>query len=238
MKHLITTLCAAAALFSINAAEYVRPEVLIRPADQVCGENCTPLCGNILRAQAWKIEDLNRLPSEKAALRCYLDKENFYVEVFMQDRDIISEAKDNKNPKLPSIADGIQILLHSEKRTNIWEINVTANDLSNCFFMPGSGNILAASSETFEVKREVKLEGTLSNSKDVDKSWSVKVTIPLSILRRNGLFFTNSENWTIMVYRSNYGRYLADREQSTFPQTLRNVYETTRFARLVFPEAK
>lgn len=238
MKHFFTALCAAAALFSINAAEYVRPEVFIRPADQKCKKDCTPLCGNILRVQAWKIEDLNRLPSEKTALRCYLDKENFYVEVFMQDSDIISEAKNNKNPKLTSIADGIQILLHSEKRTNIWEINVTANDMSNCFFMPGSGNVLAASAEPFEVKREVTLQGTLNDSKDIDKSWSVKVTIPLSILRRKGLFFTGSENWTIMVYRSNFGRYLPEYEQSNFPQMLRNVYETTRFARLVFPEAK
>ena len=237
MKHFFTALCAAA-LFSINAAEYVRPEVFIRPADQKCEKDCTPLCGNILRVQAWKIEDLNRLPSEKTALRCYLDKENFYVEVFMQDSDIISEAKDNKNPKLTSIADGIQILLHSEKRTTLWEINVTANDMSNCFFMPGSGNVLAASAEPFEVKREVTLQGTLNDSKDIDKSWSVKVTIPLSILRRKGLFFTGSENWTIMVYRSNFGRYLAEYEQSNFPQMLRNVYETTRFARLVFPEAK
>ena len=238
MKHFITALCAAAAMFSVNAAEYVRPEVVIRPADQRCGEKCTPLCGNILRAQAWKIEDLSRLPSEKAALRCYLDKENFYVEVYMQDRDILSEAKDNRNPKLCSVADGVQILLHSEKKTNIWEINVTANDISNCFLLPGGGAPIAGRAEKFEVKREVKLDGTLNYSKDVDKSWSVKVTIPLSVLRRKGLFFTGSENWTIMVYRNNFGRYLADREYSCFPQVLRNVYDTTRFARLVFPEAK
>ena len=236
MKHFITALCAAAALFSVSAAEFVRPEVIIRPADRKCGKDCTPLCGNILRAQAWKIEDLSRLPGEKAALRCYLDKENFYVEVFMQDSDILSEAHNNKNPKLCSVADGVQILLHSEKRTNIWEINVTANDMSNCFILPGGGAPIIGRAEAFEVKREVKLAGTLNDSKDIDKSWSVKVTIPLSILRRKGLNFTKSENWTIMVYRSNYGRYLADREQSCFPQVLRNVYDTTRVARLVFPE--
>ena len=238
MKHFITTLCAAAAIFGATAAEYVRPEVTVRKADYKCPPECSPLCGNIFRVQAWKIEDFNRLPSEQAALRCSMDKENLYIEVYMQDKDILSEAVNNKSPKLYNLADAVQILLHCEKQPNIWEINVTSNSMSNCFLMPGAGAALPICSETFNYKYEVSLEGTLNNSKDIDKSWSVKVTVPLSELRRKGLLFTESENWTILVYRNNYGLYLTGREHSCFPQTLRNVYETARFAKLVFPKEK
>ncbi len=238
MKHLITTLCACAAIFGVSAAEYVRPEVVIRPADQKCPEECSPLCGNIFRAQAWKLEDFNRLPSEQTALRCSMDKDNLYIELYMEDKDILSEALNNKSPKLYNIADAVQILLHCEKQPNIWEINVTSNSMSNCFLMPGGGAPLPICSEKFNYKYEVKVDGTLNDSKDIDKSWSAKVTVPLSELRRKGLLFTESENWTILVYRNNYGRYLAGREHSCFPQTLRNVYETARFAKLVFPKAK
>ena len=238
MKHFITTLCAAAAIFGATAAEYVRPEVTIRKADYKCPPECSPLCGNIFRVQAWKPEDFNRLPSEQAALRCSMDKENLYIEVYMQDKDILSEAVNNKSPKLYNLADAVQILLHCEKQPDIWEINVTSNSMSNCFLMPGAGAALPICSETFNYKYEVSLEGTLNNSKDIDKSWSVKVTVPLSELRRKGLLFTESENWTILVYRNNYGLYLTGREHSCFPQTLRNVYETARFAKLVFPKEK
>ena len=104
--------------------------------------------------------------------------------------------------------------------------------------MPGAGAPLPICSETFNYKYEVNLEGTLNDSKDIDKAWSVRVTVPISELRRKGLLFTESENWTIMVYRNNYGRYLANREHSSFPQSLRNIYETARFAKLVFPKAQ
>ena len=238
MKHFITTLCAAAAIFGATAAEYVRPEVTVRKADYKCPPECSPLCGNIFRIQASKPEDFNRLPSEQAALRCSMDKENLYIEVYMQDKDILSEAVNNKSPKLYNLADAVQILLHCEKQPDIWEINVTSNSMSNCFLMPGAGAALPICSETFNYKYEVSLEGTLNNSKDIDKSWSVKVTVPLSELRRKGLLFTESENWTILVYRNNYGLYLTGREHSCFPQTLRNVYETARFAKLVFPKEK
>ena len=205
MKHFISTLCATVAMFGVTAAEYVRPEVIIRPADYKCPPECSPLCGNIFRVQASKIEDFNRLPSEQTALRCSMDKDNLYIEVYMQDKDILSEAVNNKNPKLYNLADAVQILLHCEKQPNIWEINVTANSMSNCFLMPGAGAALPICSDTFNYKYEVSLEGTLNDSKDIDKSWSVKVTVPISELRRKGLLFTESENWTILVYRNNYG---------------------------------
>lgn len=238
MKHLITTLCAAAAVFSATAAEYLRPEVVIRPADRKCAQKCNKSCGDTFRIQAWKIEDFNRLPYEKSSLRCSLDDKNFYIEIEMEDKDILSEALNNKSAKLYNIADAVQILLHSEKLPNVWEISVTANNMSNCFLMPGGGAPLPICSEKFNVKTEVKLDGTLNNSADVDKAWSVKVTIPLTELRRKGLNFTENENWTILVFRNNYGRNLAAREYSCFPQTLRNVYETARFAKLTFPKSK
>ena len=235
MKTFVTLLCTAAAIITANAAEYVRPEVAIRPADKECSAKCANKCGALFRCQAWKIEDFNRLPAEKAVLRCSMDKENLYIDVCMQDKDILSEAENNKSAKLYNLADAVQILIHSEKLPNIWEINVTANSMNNCFLMPGGGAPLPGCSETFAVKYDVKLDGTLNNSADVDKGWSVRVAIPLSVLRSKGLRFTADENWTIMVYRNNYGRYLAAREYSSFPQSLRNVYETARFAKLVFP---
>ncbi len=238
MKNIVTTFCAAAAIFSAAASEYLRPEVTIHPIGKECTKKCQAFCPNVFRVQAWKIEDFNRLAVENAAMRCSMDDKNFYIELKMKDGDIVSEALDNKSSKLYNIADAVQILLNCDKYPNIWEINVTANNMSNCFFMPGGGAALPICSEKFSVKTEVKLDGSLNNSSDTDKSWSVKVTIPLAELRRKNLRFTADENWNILVFRNNFGSNLPARELSSFPQTLRNVYETARFARLVFPENK
>lgn len=235
MKKISTLICVAAALFTLTGAELIRPELAIRPAGQKCGSKCSPLCGYIPRIQAAQLSDFNRLPVEKSAVRCFLDDKNLYVEVYAEDKDIVNEAKDNKNPKLYNLGDGVQILLKSDKHPGIWEVTATVNNISNCFFYPGPGAIIPKCAETFSVVNEIKIDGTFNNSKDVDKSWTIRTAIPLSALRRNGLSFNAGENWSILVLRSNYGGNLAYREFSSFPQTLRYVYETARFALLKFP---
>ena len=235
MKTFAAAFCALTAIFTVTAAELVRPEMAIRRADQKCGEKCSPLCGYILRTQALRIEDFNRLPVEKAAVRCSMDEKNLYIDVYMEDKDIITEAVNDKNPKLYNIGDAVQILIKSDKLPGIWEINVSANNFTNGFYYPGAGAIVPNCAEKFTVASEIKINGTVNKSTDVDQSWQVRTTVPLSLLRRNGLNFTASENWSMLVLRSDFGFNIPVREFSSFPQTLRHVYEPGRFALLTFP---
>lgn len=237
MKTFIALIFALAATGIAFAAELVRPEVLVHPVNKKCHENCSPLCGHLLRVRVWQQEDFNRLPQENAAFRCYVDKENFYVEVFVEDKDIICEAA-SPDAKLFNASDAIQIFLKSEKQTFLWEFNVTAGNVSNGFLYPGPGCQITAAAEKLSAKHEVKVDGTINDIKDNDRSWSVRVTIPLALLRRNGLNFRDSEAWTILVSRNNYGKHLRNREISTYPQMLRGDNDPARFARLVIPAVK
>ena len=225
----------ATALF---AGEIIQPEIIVHRAPFKCDAKCAPLCGYILRIRADFIEQFNCLPEEKAAFKCSMDDQNLYVEVFMEDKDVVCEAPNSSFPKLYNTSDAVQILLKSAKHTGVWEINVTSRNISNAFFYHGPGTIASGVAEKFSVKSEVTVSGTVNNSKDIDKSWSARITIPLTILRRNGLNFRASENWTMMVVRNNYGRYISKREMSSFPQAVKNVYFTERFGSLRLPEAK
>ncbi len=237
MKQLLTFFLALGAIISASGAELVRQEIPILPVNKKCNKNCSPLCGNLLRVKVEWIHEFNRLPREKAAFRCYMDKENFYVETFLIDKDIICEAPSPAMPKLYNVSDTVQIILKSDKHTALWEFNVTASGIANGFLYPGPGALFPELAEKLAVKHEIKVDGTVNKNDDIDRSWSVRTTIPLSMLRRFGLQFTGSENWTMLVVRNNYGRFLAVRELSTFPQTLRETYDSARFGLLVFPDA-
>ena len=235
MKQILASVITLGAIICTSGAELARQEIQIHPANTKCHENCSPLCGNLLRVKVEWVHEFNRLPKEKAAFRCSMDKENFYVDTYLVDKDIICDAQSPAVQKLYNVSDSIQIILKSDKHTAVWEFNVTAKGIHNAFLYPGPGALLPELSEKLAVKHEVKVDGTINDNRDTDRSWRVRTTIPLSILRRHGLNFCSSENWTMLVLRNNYGRHLSGRELSTFPQTLRETYDSTRFGILVFP---
>lgn len=218
----------------IFAGTLLRPVLEVLPIGS-SRSGCQLECGELLRIRADKMEDFNIVPDEKASLRCYMDKNNFYVRLYCEDQDILSEVKSPAVLRPGNAADAVQILLKSERDPGIWEFNVTANNIVNGFFHHSAGAVIPASSEKLSgATATVSCEGTLNNSKDRDKAWRVNVTIPKSVFGKKGFKFTPEEKWTVIVVRSNFGVYQKAQEISSFPQSVLNVYDPARYAELRF----
>jgi len=217
--------------------EIYRPEFKLFPPPARCISSCKQPCGETFLIIADKMPDFNVVPTEKAAARGYCDRENFYIKVECIDHDIVSEVKSSSVATPGNAGDTVQILLKSEKDPGIWEFNVTANNIVNGFFHYSSGAVIPASSPKIKgFKAEVSCFGTLNKMDDRDTAWRAVVTIPRTIFKNRNLKFTPEENWTILVRRYNYGVHLKAREISSFPQmTIFNLYESDRFARIIFP---
>ena len=234
-KFFILTLCSLV-WFSVSGEIY-RPEFKLFPPPARCISSCKQPCGETLLMLADKMEDFNVVPTEKAAVLGYCDRDNLYVKVECIDHDIISEVKSAAVARPGNAADTVQILLKSDKDPGIWEFNVTANNIVNGFFHYSSGAVIPASSPKLTgAKAEVTCFGTLNKMDDRDAAWRTVITIPRTIFQNRNLKFIPEEKWTILVRRYNYGVYLKAREISSFPQlTIFNLYESERFARIVFP---
>lgn len=235
MKKLLTFSALFMLMTSPDAGEYIRQQIEVLPIARHCKKSCPPLCGEPLRIRALKMEDFNLAPTEQAAVRCYYDEKNFYVFLDCVDRDILSEVKPNSKSSPITAADCFQILLNSEKDPGIWEINVTVNNVVNGFFHHSAGAIIPASSERLSgMSAEIKLNGTLNNSKDTDTGWQALVKIPLSLFKSKGFSFTPDEKWNMLVVRFNFGVSMVYREASCFPQSLYNTHDPMRFGKLVW----
>ena len=217
-------------------AEIYRPEFKLLPWPAKCSANCPPLCGKTLLIAASKMEDFNIAPSERTAARGFYDQNNLYIKVRCEDRDIISEVKSPQSVNPGNAADAVQIVLKSEKDHGIWVVNVTANDIVNCFFYHSAGSIVKPEiQKNTGIKAAITRTGTLNKLDDTDTAWETVVTIPYSLFKRCGFKFTAQEKWTILIRRYNYGINLNAREISSFPQmTMFDLFEPARYARITF----
>ncbi len=217
-------------------AEIYRPEFKLLPWPEKCSAKCPPLCGKTLLIAASKMEDFNIAPSERSSARGFYDRNNLYIKVRCEDRDITSEVKSPRTANPGNAADAVQIVLKSEKDHGIWVINITANDIVNCFFHHSAGSIVKPEiPEKTGINAQITCFGTLNKLDDTDTAWEALVTIPYSLFERCGLKFTAEEKWTILIRRYNYGIHLNAREISSFPQmTIFNHFEPARYARIIF----
>ena len=234
-KFFVLILCSFA--WCSVYGEIYRPEFKLFPPPVKCLSSCKQPCGETFLIIADKMPDFNVVPTEKAAVLGYCDRDNLYIKVECIDRDIISELKSPAVTNPGNTGDMVQILLKSDKDPGIWEFNVSANNIINGFFHHSAGAVIPASSPKIQgFKAEVNCFGTLNKLDDHDTAWRAIVTIPRTIFKNRNLKFIPEENWTILVRRYNYGVHLKAREISSFPQiSVVNLYESERFARIVFP---
>ena len=69
-----------------------------------------------------------------------------------------------------------------------------------------------------------QVQGTLNQWEDKDASWTGEFAVPVQDLTARGESFGPGSQWTILVSRYNYGRYLSWQELSMTPQISRTSY--------------
>jgi len=180
------------------------------------------------------LNDFHRLPAEGAAVKLLYDDNYLYVGVKMTDSDVITTGTQNQSP-LYALGDVIEVFVKPEHEKYYWEIYGTPNKLSTRYYYPSRGTLgMPSGFGPTEVKIPVdaRVSGTLNDERDRDRGWNVLIFIPLAELRKNGLKFTDSEEWTIFVSRYNYSRFLPASELSSVPQVYRSYHNLHSYARL------
>lgn len=174
---------------------------------------------------------------ERGVVKLAWDENYLYVGVTMDDSDVIAEGKEDQ-AHLYSMGDVVEVFLKPAHETYYWEIYGAPNNKKTCFFYPGRGRLFVPSSadpSTDGLVVTAAVDGTLNDWRDRDKGWSVEIAIPVKTLTAYGAPFDNSANWTILVARYNYSRYLPMKECSCAPRLSapnNHLYED--YARLIF----
>ena len=183
---------------------------------------------------AGTLEDFYRLPKEKAVVKLLYDDNYLYVGVRLQDSEVVSSGKSNQT-FLFALGDTVEVFLKPAGEKYYWEIYGTPGKLTSCFYFRSRG--VAGLSECYQyplpaIKVDAVIDGTFNNWRDRDKGWKLLIAIPLKELRKHGLKFTTEENWTILVARYNYSRFLEETELSGFPQIIPDFHPLKNYARL------
>ncbi|MFA6177164.1 MAG: carbohydrate-binding family 9-like protein [Phycisphaerae bacterium] len=158
---------------------------------------------------------------EKGSVKLLWNEKYLYVGVKMEDSDVVAEGKGDQT-HLYLAGDLVEVFLKPASDTYYWEIYSAPNNMKSIFFFPSRGRIMFPFCEKYQMPVDFKVvaavDGTLNNWHDKDKGWSVEIAIPISMLQEQGAKFDSSTEWTILVARYNYSKYLPMKETSSAPR--------------------
>lgn len=161
----------------------------------------------------------DRKVAEPGTVRFLCDEKYFYLGIEMQDSDLAGEATSDEE-RLYMKGDTVEIFLHPTTETWYWEFYASVNEKKTAFFFPGRGRLNLPSNQQYACKGMIvktHCDGTLNDWRDRDRGWSAEIAIPIAALTEFGTKFDNTAQWSILVVRYNYSRYLPIWEMTTFP---------------------
>jgi hypothetical protein len=155
-------------------------------------------------------------------VRIAWDDKYFYVGVKYYDDDVVAQGKADQEAHF-QFGDLAELFLKPKNNTWYWEMYVTPAEKKTRYWFAGSGRLGLGDDLGYPSHLSVaaKVQGTLNNWKDKDESWTGEMAVPISDLTVLGDKFGPGTEWTILVARYNYSRYLrgmSGPELSTTPQ--------------------
>lgn len=174
---------------------------------------------------------------EGGQLRLACDDQFLYVGISFDDRDI-SDGGTGNEEHLYQTSDLAEVFLLHVPTGMYWELYVTPKNLRTSMFYPSDGYRGRSDLAGFDtgLQTAVRLDGTLNNWRDEDRGWSAEMAIPISHLEATAGLFRPGTQWTAMLSRYNWGRYLSGRElSSTSPLTEPRFHETESYRPLILP---
>ncbi len=155
---------------------------------------------------------------EKGKAMVAWDDDYLYVGVKFYDSDIVAEGTEDQLHHYRK-GDLAEVFIKPADHTWYWELYVTPAGHKTTFFLPGRGRLWLDSIADYSMDMKVAAtySGTLNNWEDVDDYWIGEMAIPISGLTARGEDFGPGAEWTILIARYNFSRYLYGRELSMYP---------------------
>lgn len=156
---------------------------------------------------------------EKGSVKFLWNGDYLYVGAKLDELDVVNEGKEDQT-HLFLLGDLIEVFLKPEHETYYWEIYGAANGRKTCYFFPSRARTMfppCAEYSCPDLQVSATVDGTLNDWTDKDKGWCVEIAIPVKNLTSLGAKFDNSAEWTVLIGRYNYSRYLLVKENSSIP---------------------
>ena len=171
-------------------------------------------------------EKYGRKPAGPGLIRLLADQKNLYIGAVLHDDDIICLG--TRDQQLHSgEGDVFEIFLKPENADYYWEIHITPAGYCAVLFFPSRGYhllpkiVLPEIRPLKKIKYKSVITGTLNQSGDFDRLWTLEAAIPLDELALKGIPFDSNHQWRILIGRYNYSCHQKICELSSFPQLSR-----------------
>jgi len=173
-------------------------------------------------------------PQQPTEFMALWDSENIYFAFTSMDRDILSRFKERDEPLYRE--DAVEIFFDADGDMKEYhEIEVSpAGVLFDMFF----GGVRTDRKPEWNppIQAGVVLDGTLNKSTDVDKSWTVEMSVPLAEVAADMKVPPEvGDEWRVNVYRLNISKN-EKREASAFSTTTGDFHQLHRFGAFRFVE--
>ena len=197
------------------------------PKSYVCYQTKTPVeIDEKLNESSWKkaawtdlfvdIEgDKKPLPLQKTRVKMLWDNTCLYIGAVMDEEHIW--AYQNKKDQIVFLENDFEVFIDPDGDTeNYYELEINAINNSFDLFLPKTyrnGGIAQHKWEIKGLKSAVSIEGTVNNSTDTDKRWTLEIAIPLASLSNDpvsAVFPKDQSLWRINFSRVNWQHEIID----------------------------
>ena len=159
---------------------------------------------------------------QHAEVRLAYDKDYLYIAAKLYDEDIVQLDTEHQKQSY-SNGDIFEFFLKPKNKTYYWEFYVSPQNKRTSFFFPSSGMLIANNfrQDNFieSMRSAVQINGTLNDSSDRDKFWTLELAIPLKVLEAKGAEFSMRNGWTALLARYNYDMRFRYVQLSAYPLT-------------------
>ncbi|MDD3725731.1 MAG: carbohydrate-binding family 9-like protein [Candidatus Ratteibacteria bacterium] len=170
------------------------------------------------------------VPQEGGEVMLAWDDEFLYIGAYLIDSDIIQTGEEDQM-HFYTTGDVLEVFLKPEKEEWYWELYGTPNNKKTVFWFPSRKflgifrNMDRWTKNMVDIKVATQIEGTLNNSNDRDRYWTIELSLPVRNIApwymftpRQEHYFGPGSEWRILISRYNYSKYLKKKELSMFPQ--------------------
>jgi len=168
-------------------------------------------------------------PREGGEVMLAWDAENLYIGAHLVDSDIVQKGQEDQ-AHFYTTGDLLEVFLKPEKEEWYWELYGTPNNKKTVFWFPSRKflgvfrNMDQWTKKLINMQVAAHVEGTLNNSDDRDRYWTIEMALPAGQIApwymftpRQEHYFGPGSEWRILISRYNYSRYLEKEELSMFP---------------------
>ncbi|MCM8829584.1 MAG: carbohydrate-binding family 9-like protein [Candidatus Omnitrophica bacterium] len=170
------------------------------------------------------------IPQEGGEVMLTWDDQHLYIGAYLIDSDIVQKG-DEDQMHFYTTGDVLEVFLKPEIEEWYWELYGTPNNKKTVFWFPSRKflgifrNMDKWTKNMIDMKVAAQIEGTLNNSNDKDRYWTIEISLPVRNIApwymftpRQEYYFGQGSQWRILISRYNYSRYLEREELSMFPQ--------------------